>query len=74
MQRRTGTRWCFPTPERWSSIRRSTFALDSLKSFEPVAQIGSFGNLLVVSPALPVHDLREPADERMVKISGAKAQ
>ncbi|NSX17448.1 tripartite tricarboxylate transporter substrate binding protein [Cupriavidus taiwanensis] len=37
-------------------------ALDPLKSFEPIAQIGSFGNLLVVSPVLPVHNLRELAD------------
>lgn len=37
-------------------------ALDPLKSFEPIAQIGSFGNLLVVSPTLPAHNLRELVD------------
>lgn len=32
---------------------------DPLKDFEPVAQVGSTGNLLVVSPDLPVHDLKQ---------------
>lgn len=36
-----------------------TRALDPLKSFEAIAQVGSFGNLLVASPQVPVHNLKE---------------
>ena len=34
---------------------------DAQKDLVPVAQVGSGGNLLVVSPDLPVHDIRELA-------------
>ena len=34
-------------------------ALDPLKSFEPVAQVGSLGNVLLAVPDLPVGNLRE---------------
>ncbi|USE77219.1 tripartite tricarboxylate transporter substrate binding protein [Cupriavidus gilardii] len=36
-----------------------TRAPDPLKRFEPIAQIGSFGNLMVASPKVPVHNLKE---------------
>ncbi|GJG97976.1 tripartite tricarboxylate transporter substrate binding protein [Cupriavidus pauculus] len=36
-----------------------TRAPDPLKRFEAIAQIGSFGNLLVASPKVPVHNLKE---------------
>lgn len=37
-------------------------AQDPLKGFEPIAQVGSFGNLLVASPTVPVHNLKELID------------
>lgn len=33
--------------------------IDPLKDFEPIAQVGSVGNMLVVSPDLPVRDMKE---------------
>lgn len=33
--------------------------VDPIKDFEPVAQVGSLGNLLVVTPDLPVRNLKE---------------
>lgn len=39
-----------------------TRAQDPLKSFEPIAQVGSFGNLLVASPKVRVHNLKELID------------
>jgi len=36
-----------------------TMPYDALKDLTPVAQVGSGGNLLVVSPNLPVHDIKE---------------
>ncbi|MDM0047103.1 tripartite tricarboxylate transporter substrate binding protein [Variovorax dokdonensis] len=35
--------------------------VDPLMDFEPVAQVGSVGNMLVVTPDLPVHNLQELA-------------
>ncbi|MCY0854128.1 Bug family tripartite tricarboxylate transporter substrate binding protein [Cupriavidus sp. D39] len=37
-------------------------AQDPLKRFEPIALVGSFGNLLVASPTVPVHNIKELID------------
>lgn len=40
---------------------RAKASIDSLSSLEPIAQIGAAGNLLIVSPSLPVHSATELA-------------